>query len=185
MLSRSFSSELLFFLKLRMVVLNLLILFVISIFVVKISFAGALTQPLQSEMTLCSEGEDIYFNCSLKDGKIVSICAKGNVSPNRGYVRYKYGIENDIIEYPKKNLPPGDNFILSDVSEGAIHGLHLKFSVNKYIYVISSVWPAGLYVSRNNKIIFDKECKASRYKSFSNKIFDGINQAAPSRVDIH
>ena len=42
----------------------------------------------------------------------------------------------------------------------------------------------GIYVPKTGKIRFDKKCRASRYKSFSNKVFDGINDAPVSKVDI-
>jgi len=160
----------------------------LTIFLISLSkFSGAdtLTQPPQNEATLCSEDEDIYFSCPLDDGKIVSVCAKNNTTPNHGYVRYRYGIESDIFEYPRENIPPRGHFVISDVSEGTIRGLHLKFSIGKFTYVVSSVWPGEIYVSKNNKIVFDKQCQASRYKSFSNDIFNGIEQAPPSKVDIH
>jgi hypothetical protein len=139
----------------------------------------------QREETLCNKGEDIYFSCPLENEKIISICASNNTASDRGYVKYRYGDKADAFVYPENDTPPGDRFVISDVSEGSIRGLHLKFVNGRYAYVISSVWPGGIYVSKNGKIIFDQECQASGYKSFSNKIFDGVKQVPPSDVDIH
>ncbi|PMS18383.1 hypothetical protein C0Z18_17585 [Trinickia dabaoshanensis] len=74
---------------------------------------------------------------------------------------------------------------ISDVSEGSIRGLHLKFSKGPYTYVVSSVSPGEVYVSKNGKVIFDRWCYASMYKVFSDKVFDGVNQTPVSKVDIH
>ena len=151
----------------------------------RVSAANAQVQSLPSEDSLCREGEDIYFSCPLENGKTISVCAKNNISPNQGYVRYEYGNKESSFNYPLENMPPGDRFAISDVSEGSIHGLHLKFTRGGYTYVASSVWPGELYVSKRGNIALYKECQASRYKSLSNKIFDGIKQVSPSKVDLH
>ncbi|WP_228939174.1 hypothetical protein [Paraburkholderia saeva] len=152
---------------------------------IRFSAASAQAQSLPSEDSLCREGEDIYFSCPLENGKTISVCARNNGSPDQGYVRYEYGNKENSFVYPLENMPPGDKFTISDVSEGSIHGLHLKVTSGLYTYVVSSVWPGELYVSKRGDIVFDKQCQASRYKSFSNKIFDGIKLVPPSKVDFH
>jgi hypothetical protein len=139
----------------------------------------------QSGRTLCNEDEDIYFSCQLNNGKTASICANRNTTPNRGYVKYKYGIEGNAFVFPRNNIPPRNIFKLSDVSEGSIRGLHLKFSSGPYVYVISSVWPGGVYVSKHGSVVLSQKCQASKYKNFSNKVFEGITPAIPSSVDIN
>ncbi|WP_176057968.1 hypothetical protein [Paraburkholderia sp. BCC1876] len=147
--------------------------------------AIAQTQPSQDEQTLCSEDEYVYFSCPLENQKTVSVCAKDNTTPNRGYVQYRYGNKGDAFAFPPENVPPARTVKITDVSEGSIRGLHLKFSKEPYTYVVSSVSPGDIYVSKNGKIIFDKKCQASSYKSFSNKIFDGLNEAPVTKVDMH
>jgi hypothetical protein len=147
--------------------------------------ANAQDSTSQQEQTLCNDGEEVYFSCPLENRKTVSVCAKGNTDPDRGYVQYRYGTKDNAFVFPRMNVPPASTVTITDVSEGSIRGLHLKFSKGSYTYVVSSVSPGEVYVSKNGKIIFDKECQASRYKSFSNKVFDGINEAPVSKVDIH
>ncbi|MBC8735377.1 hypothetical protein F6X40_00630 [Paraburkholderia sp. UCT31] len=159
------------------------IFLLIQVAILKFAYANELAP--QEEITLCNEGEDVYFSCPLDNGKVISVCAKNNLNPKQGYVKYKYGAGRDIFVYPKNGIPPNKILKLSDVSEGSIRGLHLKFENGPYTYVVSSVWPGQLYVLKNKKIVFDKQCQASKYKSFSNKIFDGVNQAPPSEVDVH
>src|ERR1700761_369609 len=36
----------------------------------------------RSEITLCSEDEKVYFSCPLENGKVASVCAKNNTSPD-------------------------------------------------------------------------------------------------------
>jgi hypothetical protein len=158
---------------------------VVVLSLVKHDVASAQTESSQDEQTLCSEGEDVYFSCPLETGKTVSVCAKDNTAPNRGYVQYRYGVKDDAFVFPPENVPPSKTVKITDVSEGSIRGLHLKFSKEPYTYVVSSVSPGEVYVSKNGKIIFDKQCQASRYKSFSNKIFDGVNNAPVTKIDLH
>lgn len=158
---------------------------VVLLSLVRYDVANAKTQLSQDDQTLCNEGEEIYFSCPLENGKTVSICAKNNPDPDRGYVQYRYGSKDDVFVFPPENIPPAKTVEITDVSEGSIRGLHLKFSKEPYTYVVSSVWPGELYVSKNGKIIFDKECQASRYKNFSNKIFDEVNEAPVTKVDMH
>ncbi|SED46138.1 hypothetical protein SAMN02787142_3206 [Burkholderia sp. WP9] len=158
---------------------------VVLLSLVKYDVVSAQTESSQEEQTLCNEDEAVYFSCPLENGKTVSVCAKDNTNPNRGFVQYRYGSKNNAFVFPPENVPPARTVKITDVSEGSIRGLHLKFSKEPYTYVVSSVSPGELYVLKNGRIIFDKECKASRYKSFSNKIFDGVNEAPVTKVDMH
>jgi len=158
---------------------------VVLLSLVKYDVVSAQTESSQEEQTLCNEDEEVYFSCPLENGKTVSVCAKDNTNPNRGFVQYRYGSKNNAFVFPPENVPPARTVKITDVSEGSIRGLHLKFSKEPYTYVVSSVSPGELYVLKNGRIIFDKECKASRYKSFSNKIFDGVNEAPVTKVDMH
>jgi len=161
------------------------ILTIILLSFVKYDVANGQDQTSQNEQTLCNDGEEIYFSCPLENQKTVSVCAKDNTAPNRGYVQYRYGTKDNAFAFPGQNVPPASTVKITDVSEGSIRGLHLKFSKGAYTYVVSSVSPGEVYVSKNGKVIFDQECTASGYKSFSNKIFDGVNEVPVSKVDIH
>lgn len=152
---------------------------------VECGVANSQAQTPQREQTLCSDVENIYFSCPLGNRQIVSVCAKDNTAPNRGYVQYRYGTRDAAFVFPGADVSPASVVKITDVSEGSIRGLHLKFSAGAYTYVISSVPPGEVYVSNDGKIVFDKACQASRYKSFSNKVFDGIDDAPMSKVDVH
>lgn len=152
---------------------------------VRYDVANAQAPSSEDEQTLCSEDEEMYFSCPLQNGKTVSVCAKNNTSPDHGYVQYRYGSKGDVFAFPDENTPPTKAVGIANVSEGSIRGLHLKFFKPPYTYVVSSVSPGELYVSKNGKIIFDQTCLASRSKNFSNKVFDGVNESPVSKIDQH
>src|ERR1700761_2605285 len=100
------------------------------------------------ESTLCHKHEEIYFSCHAEN-KIVSVCASGNISPKNGYVQYRFGSSGNIeLEYPKLPYPPKRFFSISDVNEGNVQSIHLKFKSERYEYVIHSGFPSGLYVKK-------------------------------------
>lgn len=145
----------------------------------------AQTQSSPREHTLCDDREEVYFSCPLDNGKTVSVCARNNTGPNRGYVQYRYGTKDDTFVFPAQNVSPAKAAAITDVSEGSIRGLHLKFSRGSYTYVVSSVSPGEVYVVKDGKVLFDDHCNASIYKNFSSEIFDGVNEVPMSKVDIH
>ncbi|MDN7701597.1 MULTISPECIES: hypothetical protein [Burkholderia] len=159
--------------------------FVILLCVAKISVAGAGVGAVRDEETLCRVDEDIYFSCPLANEKVISICAKNNYEPGEGYIKYRYGRNDGFLEILEGHIGSGNLFSISDVSEGSIRGLHLKITNGAYVYVVSSVWPGGVYVSRNGRVIMDQECRSSKYKNFSDNVSDGVKWVLPSEVDVH
>ncbi|AJK48244.1 hypothetical protein Bpla01_25080 [Burkholderia plantarii] len=147
--------------------------------------ATAQSRLPDSEPTLCDEGEDVYFSCPLENGKTVSVCAKGNTSPARGYVSYRYGTAGDVFAFPSEHVPPAKLAGITDVSEGSIRGLHLKFAKGPYTYIVSSVSPGGVYVLKHDTVVFDQACRASADKHFANAVFDGIDPAPLTKADRH
>lgn len=135
--------------------------------------------------TLCIEGEDIYFSCPiLNKKKILSVCGAGNKSPLNGYVQYRYGTLDKLdFQYPGKLVAPKGIFKLVDVTQGSIKGGHLKFSNRNKFYVVTSIFPGGVYVEKDKKIILDDKCDHSGNNSFSYKASHGIDGASMDDVD--
>ncbi|MDF3093429.1 MULTISPECIES: hypothetical protein [Burkholderia] len=117
--------------------------FAILLCVAKINVAGAGVGAARDEETLCRVDEDIYFSCPLVNKKVISICAKNNYRPGKGYIKYRYGKKDNFFEIPEGYIGSSNLFSISDVSEGSIRGLHLKITNGAYVYVVSSVWPGG------------------------------------------
>lgn len=101
-------------------------------------------------LTLCQDDEDIYFNAQLKNGKIVSLCARQHHSPDTGYVKYRYGVGNNIeLEYPYDNNPPRGRFLTYHVIlSPSLQGHWVYFYIGDNRYLLSS---------------FDNDCLVSVY----------------------
>lgn len=148
-------------------------------------FVVIFCRPVFSEeSTLCHSFEEIYFSCYINN-KIVSLCAGGNLSPERGYVQYRYGeIDNIEFQYPKKYIPPRKHIEISDVVIGNIDLTHIKFRSGSYDYVIYQGFPSGLYVKHDGKLVFNHQCDDGIYQQLNQRIFRGLETVAPdSSID--
>ncbi|EDT43673.1 hypothetical protein BamMEX5DRAFT_0560 [Burkholderia ambifaria MEX-5] len=126
------------------------------------------------EVTLCQPHEEIYFSCSLGE-KMVSLCASGNVSPDNGYVQYRYGKPDHIdLQFPNKPHPPRGYFGISDISIGSANFVHVKFRSGRYDYVIYQGSPSGVYVKKNGDLVSNHACKHGDYPLLSRRAFRGI-----------
>ncbi|MDY7786485.1 hypothetical protein U0E10_01015 [Burkholderia ubonensis] len=136
---------------------------------------------------LCRQGEVEYFSCELQDSnKMASVCAANNISPDHGYVQYRFGTRGYIeYRFPDKLLPPRGKISIVDVSrlpDGL--GSHLKFVSGRYTYVVSNALvPGEVYVEKDGKIVFDKICKGSTYKPFNNAARRGLEYGVADSVD--
>ena len=137
--------------------------------------------------SLCLQGELEYFTCELQgSNKIASVCAADNVSPDHGYVQYRFG-RHDKIEYkfPGKLIPPRKIFSIVDVSrlpDGL--GSHIKFVNGDYVYVVSNALvPGEIYVARDGKIVLDEICKGSTYIPFDNAARQGLEYGVVGKID--
>jgi len=142
---------------------------------------------LEKDRTLCSAGEDVYFSCQLDDvHKIVSVCAAKNISPDVGYVQYRYGTSSKLdFKYPANLAPPRNIMSIIDVSRTAQGpGIHLKFKNDDFTYVVSNALiPGEVYVAKNNKIIFDRVCKGTGYMPFATKARSGLPWGTLEKID--
>ncbi|MGF6916696.1 hypothetical protein [Paraburkholderia sp. 40] len=131
------------------------------------------------EVTLCYPHEEVYFSCPT-NGKIMSVCAAGNISPDNGYVQYRFGkIGHVEIEFPEKPYPPEKWFSISDIQSGNLSFTHLKFSSGRYHYVLYQGFPSGIYVKKDGKIISNHICDVGVYQPISPRAFRGIKTAEP------
>lgn len=124
---------------------------------------------------MCREGETIYISCALDagtdqysyDGPVASICAKGNTSPDRGYVQYRYGTpsygystEKLEMQYPEEKNAPKGIFKIYSSNHSESLGTALRFTSGEYVYSFESLGFAGYrVVVRKKKIeVFSKAC---------------------------
>ncbi|WP_175871876.1 hypothetical protein [Burkholderia sp. BCC0397] len=164
-----------------------IILFILTVIAIANALVSAKAADFLGATSLCRQGEVEYFGCELQDiNRIASVCAAGNVSPDHGYVQYRFGT-HDYVEYrfPSRLLPPRGKISIVDVSrlsDGL--GSHLKFVDGRYTYVVSNALvPGEVYVEKDGKIVFDKICKGSTYKPFGNAARRGLEYGVADSVD--
>ncbi|WP_175003628.1 hypothetical protein [Burkholderia lata] len=136
------------------------------------------------EITLCQPHEEIYISCPV-GGKLVSLCASGNISPNNGYVQYRYGLPERVeLQFPKNPNPPGKEMTISDISAGNLNFIHIKFRTGVYDYVIYQGSPSGVYVKKHGRLVSNHMCAQGMYQQLNQRIFRGLRTASPvSGVD--
>jgi hypothetical protein len=136
-------------------------------------------QVRANESTLCLPHEEVYFSCPI-DKKIMSVCAAGNISPDNGYVKYRFGKMGEIeIEFPKKSFTPRKWFSISDIAGGNLNIRHLKFASGQYQYVLYQGSVSGIYVKKGGKLIWNYVCSPGVYQVISPRAFRGIETVAP------
>ena len=62
--------------------------------------------------TLCATTERVIFSCSIRrPAKIVSLCASKELTSERGYAQYRFGLPGGIeLEYPKERTSTQEKF---------------------------------------------------------------------------
>lgn len=91
--------------------------------------------------SLCERDEKIVFSCSLakpaKPGKVVSLCSSRELTKDRGYLRYRFGLPGKIeLEYPKDGERPQEAFKYSHYFRAQVDETEISFSLNGYEYAI-------------------------------------------------
>jgi len=138
------------------------------------------SSALAEETTLCKAHEEVYFSCHIAK-KIASVCASGNISPENGYVQYRFGDLSHVeLEYPNLPYAPRNSFSISDIDQGNAKFTHLKFKSGKYNYVIYSGFPSGLYIKKSGKTISNLTCDPGDYQAISPRAFRGIRTVPPA-----
>jgi hypothetical protein len=88
--------------------------------------------------SLCERDEKIVFSCTLtKPAKIVSLCSSKELTRDRGYLRYRFGLPGKIeLEYPKDGERPQQAFKYSHYFRSQVDQTEISFSLNGYEYAI-------------------------------------------------
>jgi hypothetical protein len=141
--------------------------------------------------TMCMEGEDIYISCAFNSsddeydytGKVASICAKSNTSPDSGYVQYRYGnpsygagqakIE---MQFPEKKIPPIGIFSIYNSTNPESRGTALRFTTGRYLYSFESLNSFSYKVVARNQgeIVFNKSCTLPGKNYLIDDAYQGI-----------
>ena len=101
--------------------------------------ASASPQPgaLQPN-SLCAKDERIIFSCPVKrPAKIVSLCGSKDLTSDRGYLQYRFGLPGKIeLEYPKDRQGTQQKFTYSHYFRAQFDMTEIGFTIDGYEYSV-------------------------------------------------
>ena len=117
-----------------------LVLLVGCVFFSSSSEVTSASQPRKLQPgTLCEAGERIIFSCPVKrPAKIVSLCASKDLTNERGYVQYRFGLPGKVeLEYPKERIGTQEKFHYMHYFRAQFDLTEISFTNNGYEYQIT------------------------------------------------
>jgi hypothetical protein len=141
--------------------------------------------------TMCTEGEDIYISCAFNPspdhysyvGKVASVCAKSNTSPDSGYVQYRYGKPSYGVgparvemQYPEQKIPPEGMFTIYTSLNPKTIGSALRFTSGKYLYSFERLtyFQYKVVARRQGEKVFNKDCDLPGVSYLTSDAYRGI-----------
>ena len=88
--------------------------------------------------SLCAKNEHIIFSCSVKrTAKVVALCASPELTKDRGYLQYRFGLPGKIeLEFPKDREGSQQKFRYSHYFRYQVDRTEITFEINGYEYSI-------------------------------------------------
>src|SRR5438874_9053185 len=95
------------------------------------------TAALQSN-TLCATNERVIFSCPVKKpAKTVSVCASKDLTSDRGYLQYRFGLPGKIeLEFPKERTGTQSKFQYTHYFRAKVDLTEISFTINGYQYQV-------------------------------------------------
>lgn len=89
--------------------------------------------------TLCARSERIIFSCPVKrPAKIVSLCASKDLTSERGYLQYRFGLPDKIeLEFPKSRTGTQPQFQYTHYFRSQFDLTEISFTINGYEYQVT------------------------------------------------
>jgi hypothetical protein len=99
--------------------------------------ASPQTIPLQPR-TLCAKDERVIFSCPVKrPAKIVSVCASKDLTSERGYLQYRFGLPGKIeLEFPKDRTGTQEKFHYTHYFRAQFDLTEINFTIDSYEYQV-------------------------------------------------
>ena len=109
------------------------------LFVLSSSLATASNVAQLRAGSLCEREEKIVFSCAVgKQAKIVSLCSSKELTKDKGYMKYRFGLPGKIeLEYPKAQKPARDAFKYTHYFRAQVDYTTISFTLNGYEYMVS------------------------------------------------
>jgi len=89
--------------------------------------------------SLCTRSERIIFSCPIKrPAKFVSVCASKDLTSDRGYIQYRFGLPEKVeLEFPKDRSGSQQKFQYSHYFRAKVDQTEISFTVNGYEYQVT------------------------------------------------
>jgi hypothetical protein len=120
------------------IVLFLLISVLVFLSSIEARTAAAQKNALQAG-TLCAAGERIIFSCPVKrPAKIASLCASKDLTSDRGYLQYRFGLPGKIeLEFPEERTATQEKFNYTHYFRARVDLTEISFNIDGYEYQIT------------------------------------------------
>ena len=88
--------------------------------------------------SLCESTEKTVFSCTVgKTSKIVSLCSSKELTKDKGYLQYRFGLPGKIeLEFPKQREQTQSAFKYSHYFRAQFDQTEISFTTNEYEYAI-------------------------------------------------
>ena len=88
--------------------------------------------------TLCENTEQVVFSCTIKKpAKIVSLCSSKELTKDRGYLQYRFGLPGNVeLEFPKQREQTQSAFKYSHYFRAQFDQTEISFTQDGYEYAI-------------------------------------------------
>jgi hypothetical protein len=125
--------------KISTITIALILLVSCGLFGSKSKATSASQPPKLQSGTLCQAGERIIFSCPIKrPAKIVSLCASKDLTNERGYVQYRFGLPGSVeLEYPKERTGTQEKFHYTHYFRAQFDLTEISFTNDGYEYQIT------------------------------------------------
>ena len=122
-----------------------LMIFFVSLVCCVIPFSSsrqlaASSQPNKLQAgTLCARDERIIFSCPIRrPAKIVSLCASKNLTSERGYLQYRFGVPEKIeLQFPQDRTATQQKFQYTHYFRAQFDLTEISFTINGYEYQVT------------------------------------------------
>jgi len=88
--------------------------------------------------SLCAAQEHIVFSCEVRrTAKLVSLCASKDLTKEKGYLQYRFGLPDKIeLEFPKTQARTQEQFTYSHYFRYQVDLTEINFTIDGYGYQI-------------------------------------------------
>jgi hypothetical protein len=88
--------------------------------------------------SLCEDAEQVVFSCTIKKpAKIVSLCSSKELTKDRGYLQYRFGLPGKVeLEFPKQREQTQTAFKYSHYFRAQFDQTEITFTQDGYEYAI-------------------------------------------------